>query len=226
MSDFQFFDIILLAMVAGFIALRLRSVLGRRMGHHQQPPDVTAEKPGRSGEPGDDNVIPLPDNTRRKAEVRMAADDSPLGAALTQIKLADRSFEPASFLDGAKGAYEMIVTAFAQGDRDTLKTFLSDDVYRSFERAIADREAQNYSHETTLVAMKESEIIDAELKDSSAEITVKFVSDLVNVTRDSDGRVVDGDPNQIDTITDIWTFARDTQSRDPNWTLVATRVPS
>jgi predicted lipid-binding transport protein (Tim44 family) len=226
MADFQFFDIILLAMVAGFIALRLRSVLGRRMGHQQQPPDVTGEKPGRVTEAGDDNVIPLPDQARREADLMKVADDSPLGAALTQIKLADRSFELGPFMEGAKAAYEMIVTAYAAGDRDTLKTFLSDDVYRSFERAIADREAQQYSHETTLVAMKETEVIDAEMKDSTAEITIKFVSELVNVTRDSDGRVVDGDPNQVDTITDIWTFARDTRSRDPNWALVATRVPS
>lgn len=226
MADFQFFDIILLAMVAGFIALRLRSVLGRRMGHHQKQPDLPAEKPGRGAEANDDNVIPLPDQARREAEVMKAADDSPLGAALTQIKLADRSFEVVPFLDGAKGAYEMIVTAYANGDRDTLKTFLSDDVYGSFERAISDREAKEHTHETTVVAMKEAELIDAELKGKTAEITVKFVSDLVDVTRDSDGRVIDGDPNQIDSVTDIWTFARDVSAQDPNWTLVATRVPS
>ena len=226
MADFQFLDIILLAMVAGFIALRLRSVLGRRMGHHQEQPDMTAEKPGRQVEANDDNVIPLPDQNRREAEVMQAADDSPLGAALTQIKLADQNFDVASFVDGAKGAYEMIVMAYASGDRDTLKTFLSDDVYGPFERAIAEREANQQTHETTLVAMNQVDVIDAEMKGKTAEVTIKFVSELVNVTRDADGRVVAGDPNLVDTITDIWTFARDTRSNDPNWALVATRVPS
>lgn len=226
MSDFQFFDIILLAMVAGFIALRLRSVLGRRMGHHQQQPDMTGEERNRQVDQGDDNVIPLPDQNRQVADVPEPTDDSPLGAAITQIKLADRSFDLPMFVDGAKGAYEMIIMAFASGDKDTLKTFLSDDVYRQFERAVDDRAAANHIHETTLVSIDETDVIDAEMKGKVAEVTLKFVSQLVNVTKDEDGKVVDGDPNRVDTITDIWTFARDTRSKDPNWALVATRVPS
>lgn len=225
----QFLDIILFAAVAAFLVLRLRSVLGRRTGH-DRPPKYDPFRDRRKDEAAEDKVIQLPD---RAAQSGSAGPESPRpeGAAagggsleqgLTQIQLADRAFEPEGFLGGAKAAFEMIVTAFAQGDRKTLRPLLSNDVFEDFSGAIKAREEANETLETTLVGISEAEIIEAELQGKTAFVTVKFVSEQINVTRDAKGEVVDGDPNAVNTVTDIWTFARNTRSRDPNWTLVAT----
>ena len=117
----------------------------------------------------------------------------------------------------------MIITGFSQGDTKTLRPLLSNDVYEDFAGAIKRREEAKENLETTLVGIKEAEVIEAELQGKTAFVTVKFVTEQVNVTKDAKGEVVDGDPSHVATITDIWTFARNTRSRDPNWTLVATR---
>jgi predicted lipid-binding transport protein (Tim44 family) len=119
----------------------------------------------------------------------------------------------------------MVVNAYAQGDRKTLRQLLANDVYGDFEQALDEREQAGQSLETTLVNIRESEIIEAELQNRTAFVTIKFVSEQINVLRDQDGNVVEGDPEQVLDVTDIWTFARNTRSRDPNWTLVATRSP-
>ena len=224
-EGFNFLDIILLAMVAAFILLRLRSVLGRRTGHEQQNPRSRLESPGGDVH-RDDNVISLPDRDGEPARGPAAAepeDDTPLGAALTKIALADRSFDKAQFLEGARAAYEMIVTAFAAGDRKTLEPFLSDNVMENFGAVIDQREKSGQTQETTLVGIKSAEIIEAELDGRTAGVTVKFVSDMISVTKDSSGEVVAGDPAKVSLVTDIWTFSRNTRSRDPNWALTATR---
>jgi predicted lipid-binding transport protein (Tim44 family) len=221
MAEFQFFDIILLAMVAGFIFLRLRNVLGRRTGHHQRPSDLARGRGGDSKD-DDDTVIPLPDRNRGEADTGAR---SPLDATLASIQLADRSFDPESFIGGARAAYEMIVSAFAAGDEASLENLVSDDVLQRFRRVIREREEKGLQHETTIIGQDTAEIVDASLEGKQARVSVKFVSQLVNVTRDADGKVVDGDPNRVDRITEIWTFERNVKSRDPNWLLVATRVP-
>ncbi|MCG8696138.1 MAG: Tim44/TimA family putative adaptor protein [Minwuiales bacterium] len=224
-EGFNFLDIILLAMVAAFILLRLRSVLGRRTGHEQQNPRSRIESPGGDVH-RDDNVISLPDRDGEPARGPAAPepeDDTPLGAALTKIALADRSFDKAQFLEGARAAYEMIVTAFAAGDRKTLEPFLSDNVMENFGAVIDQREKSGQTQETTLVGIKSAEIIEAELDGRTAGVTVKFVSDMISVTKDSSGEVVAGDPAKVSLVTDIWTFSRNTRSRDPNWALTATR---
>ena len=250
MSDgFQFYDIIFFALIAIFIILRLRGVLGRRTGHQRQRhPDrfAGAEKPGEESQ---GEVVHLPDRRwpeREPAEGGAAradaagqarpADSSPapeedaaavrLRAALEQIGQADRDFAPRRFLEGAQAAFEMVVEAFAKGETPALRPLLGDDVYDEFAAAIRDRMAAGHTHETTIVALDKVEILGAELRGSAARVTVKFVSQQVNVTRDKDGGPVDGDPSLIERITDIWTFARNTRSADPNWALVETSVPN
>jgi predicted lipid-binding transport protein (Tim44 family) len=219
----SFLDIVLVAMVAGFIFLRLRSVLGRRTGHERQRPD-----PYRMREAGEEGVVEPPererkgeDEHRRESEAALWAEDSPVGAGLTQVKIADTRFEPGRFVEGARAAYDMIVSCFARGDRDTLRQLLNDEVYENFIAAIAEREGQQQQMETTITAIKSADIVDARMNGRIAEITVKFVSDMVSVVRDQSGQNVDGPPQERE-VTDIWTFARDTRDRDPNWILIAT----
>ena len=235
-EGFQFFDIILFAAIAAFLVLRLRSVLGKRTGHEQRPGQdpfqPSQQRQQQGGEQADrDKVVPMPgrgeDNGVTDEELKNAADkaETPLSAGLTQIKLADRDFDEDGFVQGAKGAFEMVVNAYAQGDRKSLRQLLANDVYGDFEQALDEREKAGQSLETTLVNIREAEIIEAELQNRTAFVTVKFVSEQINVLRDAEGNVVEGDAEQVLDVTDIWTFARNTRSRDPNWTLVATRSP-
>jgi predicted lipid-binding transport protein (Tim44 family) len=225
-NGFQFLDIILLAMVAAFIALRLSSVLGKRTGHEGAPraPGAAEAEDGRA------KVIPLPDRRRKveesSATADAAADDPAADDPLAGIAAADRDFDRDSFVAGAKQAYELIIQGFARGERDALKPMLSGDVFEDFSGAIKQREAAGQKQETTIVAIKTADIVAASLKGKAAEITVRFVSDLINVTRDAEGQVVDGHASAVDEVTDVWTFARNLQSRDPNWTLIATAAPA
>jgi predicted lipid-binding transport protein (Tim44 family) len=156
-----------------------------------------------------------------------AAVASPAASAgLEQIKAVDRDFDPDQFLLGAKRAFEMIVDAFAKGESTSLRPLLSDEVFAQFDGAIKAREDAKHTLSTTLVGIREADVADAALDGRIARVTVKFVSEQINVTRDSEGRVVDGDPTSSATVTDIWTFARNTSSRDPNWQLVATHSPT
>lgn len=221
MSDgFQYFDIIIFAMIAAFLVLRLRSVLGRRTG---------TEKPREFrplAKPATDNVVSLPEGLRAREELppppsgpRAASPE----AGLTQIRNADPKFDPDGFVQGARGAFEIIVNAFAAGDTATLRPLLSDDVYERFAEAIRHRVAAKETLETHLVTIKAAEIDEAELNGRTAFVTVKFVSDQVNVTRAADGTIIEGEPDHVVEKTDFWTFARNTRSQDPNWLLVATR---
>ena len=236
MSDIPFIDIIILLAVAAFLILKLRSVLGKRSGHEKRP-EFDPFDPKR-GAPGEDKVIHLPnrnktgDEAAAGAETRTARKESDMPGegegipGLTQIKLADANFEEAQFLAGARAAFEMIVQAFSAGERRALKPLLADDVYDNFASAIDEREERHEKLDTTLVGIKEAEIIDASLENKTALVTVKFVSEQINVIRDRAGGVVDGDPSHVARITDLWTFARNVRSRDPNWSLVATESPT
>ncbi len=132
------------------------------------------------------------------------------------------SFTPKSFLEGAKSAYEMIVTGFAAGDRKTLKNLLEKDVYDGFEHAITEREAAGHKIDFTFVGLPKVEIAEAELDKTHAQVTVRFNAEVVSATRDKDGALIEGNADQVQTIADEWTFARNPKSRDPNWKLVAT----
>ena len=226
MSDgIQFLDIILFGAIAAFLILRLRSVLGRRSGQGRSPKhDPFRDR--RKEESPEEKVIQLPDRASPGEAEDLAAAGvtagSPIEQGLTQIKLADRSFDTKGFVNGAKAAFEMIVSAFSQGDSKTLRPLLSNDVYDDFSGAIKAREERDETLESTLVGISEADIIEAELQGKTAFVTVKFVTEQINIMRDAQGEAADGDSAGVSTVTDIWTFARNTRSRDPNWTLVAT----
>lgn len=227
-GSFESLDIILFALLAAFLVYRLGSVLGKRTGH-ERPGNEGYGPLGRpdskSGESTNDNVVTLPHGDAAAPE-REKEPDTPLGAAITQIMVADPGFTRAGFLDGARAAFEMVVTAFALGDLKTLRSLLNNEVYENFSGAIRSREENRQTIETTLVGIDSAEIIEAEIRDKTAVVTVKFVSQQVNATRDESGEVIDGDPNAVDKVTDIWSFERRLGVSDPNWTLVATRSPS
>jgi predicted lipid-binding transport protein (Tim44 family) len=237
---FDIYTIIFLAL-AVFIFLRLRSVLGQRTGRERPPYDpYAAREPVR---PAGENVVALPNRTTEAAaKAGEKSDDSdaakapgdrwkgvaeagsPLAAGLDAVAGIDRSFDPAQFLAGARAAYEMIVNAYAEGDRRTLKNLLSRDVYDGFETAIADREKRGDVVESRFVSIDNAEITAAELRGRNAQLTVRFQSKLVSVTRNKAGEVIDGNADKVTDVTDVWTFARDLGSRDPNWKLVATEA--
>jgi predicted lipid-binding transport protein (Tim44 family) len=229
-NGFQFVDIIFFALVAAFIILRLRSVLGKRTGNERRrdpfaKPPAPAEAPDarRSGDRTGD-IVSLPRSDSADA-APAAAPATPLGAALTQVKLADPSFEEAKFEEGARAAFDYIVSAFAAGERGKLKPLLSEEVYANFDQAITAREKDGHKSETTVVRIKSADIVEARMEGQSAFVGVKYVSEQINVTRDAEGKVVEGNPDRIAEATDVWTFARNTRSPDPNWTLVRTDVP-
>ncbi len=226
MSDgLPFFDIILFAMIAAFLVLRLRSVLGRRDGHKGGRRNPFARS--LPEEQADEKVVHLPSARDAEADTEAEAvgDDAEgdLFAGFREIKAADRGFEPTEILSGARIAFELVLSAYASGDTNALKPLLSAEVLDNFAQPIREREAAGETMEHTLIGVKSADIVEAFLDGRTAHVTVKFVTDQANVTRDAQGEVVDGDPSAVTEVTDFWTFARDIGSRDPNWTLVATR---
>ena len=220
-DGFQFLDIILFAMVAAFLVLRLRSVLGKRTGHEQPRQDPISQRNQEAETDG--SVVELSNRNHAADPMADLDPDDPLIAGIADIRGADDSFDPGGFADGARGAFEMIVQGFAEGDRDNLQMLLADDVYENFKAAIDERGEAEETLESTIIGIKSAEVTEAGMDGKNAMVTVKFVSEQVNVTRDSEDRIIDGNPNQVTEITDIWTFSRDTTSRDPNWKLVETR---
>jgi predicted lipid-binding transport protein (Tim44 family) len=236
---FDIYTIIFLAL-AIFIFARLRSVLGQRTGRERPPYDPYSARESAKPQQARDKVVPLPGRgadmpARAEPDAAQPAGErwtglaepgSALAAGLDAIAKADRDFDARHFLAGAKTAYEMIVGAFAEGDRRTLKNLLARDVFDGFVAAIADRENRGETMESRFVSIEKAEITGAELKARSAQITIRFVSQLISATRNRTGEVVDGSTDRVTEVTDIWTFARDAGSRDPNWKLIATEAPS
>ena len=219
-------DLILFAMVAAFLVLRLRSVLGRRTGY---------ERPRREGPAAYDPQAPRPapasDVSPDLPPVQIPADGTrrvvpdprgPVGQAVMRIRGVDPTFDPTGFLHGAEGAFRMIVDAFAKGDRQTLRMLLSDETYGGFEGEISRREAAGESQRSEVRAMQETKIEAADLRGTVADVTVRFVSDQVNLTSAKDGSVVAG-AEAVTELNDIWTFQRDLRSEDPTWRLVGTQ---
>lgn len=230
----EFFDFgtIFFLVAAVVIFFQLRNVLGRRTGNERPPfdPYSASRKPAKDGAEASDNVVSLP---RKRAPGEASPDayaeidafaqpDTQLNKGLRAIKDNDATFEPKGFVDGAKMAYEMIVMAYADGDRKTLKNLLSREVFDGFVAAIAEREARSEKIQSSFVGIDKADIVSAEMKGSEAHITLRIVSELISATRDKAGAVIDGDPETVAEVKDVWTFARDTRSRDPNWKLVAT----
>jgi predicted lipid-binding transport protein (Tim44 family) len=233
---FDIYTIIFLAL-AVFIFLRLRSVLGQRTGRERPPYDpYSARDAVRS--PATDKVVTLPPRPAEPAPTRpveiaapsvdrwkdVAETGSGVAAGLDAVAAADSSFDAKHFITGARTAYEMIVTAFAEGDRRQLRSLLSREVYDGFDAAISERESRGETAETRFVSIDGSTITGAELRARTAQITMRFVSKLISATRDRSGNVIDGNAEKVTDVTDVWTFARDVSSRDPNWKVVATEA--
>ncbi len=232
----EFFDIPTLIVIglAIVVLFRLRQVLGTRTGRERTP--LQRQREAAQVKPGEENVVqmrprpaPETDEDQARAARKLEAEitlfahgDDKVAAGLKAIADADPNFSPKSFLEGAKSAYEMIVTAFAAGDRQTLKNLLDKDVYDGFERVIKDREAAGQKVDFTFVGLPKIEISDAELDKRAANVTIRFHAEVVSATRDKDGNLLEGNADQVTNIADEWTFARNPKSRDPNWKLVAT----
>ncbi|MFZ5835995.1 MAG: Tim44/TimA family putative adaptor protein [Pseudomonadota bacterium] len=226
-QGFQFFDLILLGMIAAFILLRLRSVLGTRTGHEKPPEDM---RPGRTGPQKGSNegakegkVIQLPRRTSADGNDKaLSPAEIRLRQSLTEITLADPHFDADDFCDGARQAYEMIILAFAQGNRDLLRDCVGEEVYANFNAAITAREAAGQRMETRLAAIQDARITQASLRGKMAEVTVKFTADLISSVQNAEGELVQGHPTLPQQVCELWTFARATDSSDPNWSLIAT----
>lgn len=230
MGSFDFVTIFFFV-AAVIIFLQLRNVLGRRTGSERPPfdPYSSRESEQVTGDNDDSKVITLPrrDGDKPVDETFVAADDycdagTELNTALRAVISADPNFDPKTFETGAKTAYEMVVAAFADGDRKTLKSLLSKEVYDGFLTAIKEREQRSETVKSTFVGIDKATIVQAELKGTEAHVTMRIVSQLITATYDKAGEVVDGDPESVGEVNDVWTFARDTRSRDPNWKLIAT----
>ncbi len=237
------YDIILIGLVAVFLILRLRSVLGKRTGSERPPardpftppaPPTAAPRVGdapSSGQSGNDNIVPLP-TANAPAPRPSLATTGPGGIRATvlpaaspgvaAIRAADPTFEPTGFSAGARAAFTTIVEAFAKGDTAVLRPLLDGATYASFEAAIRGRAERKEKAETTLIGFEASDIAAAELQGTIATVTVRFVSEQINVVRNVEGQIIDGNPNEVQKVIDLWTFRRDTKSSDPNWLLVKT----
>lgn len=228
---------IIILVLAVFIFLRLRSVLGTRTGNERRPQDPLVGRPQPKRDAANDKVIPLPQRNSEPQPAAPAPDDeapagdrwagvtepgTPTARGLDAIAEAERGFDARGFVAGARAAYEMIVTAFAAGDRKTLKPLLAKDVFDSFSSAISDRESRGETMESNFVSIEKSEVTGVEIVGKSAQITVRFVSKLITATRDRAGAVIDGSATEIADLIDVWTFARELNARDPNWRLIAT----
>lgn len=210
-------DLVLFAMIAGFLVLRLRSILGRRTGFERPPqpyqPTAAAGAPTIDG-----RAEPVP-----AAPSRILPDPaSPDGQTIARMRSVDPGFDPARFLEGAEQAFRMIVEAYAAGNRETLRNLLADDTYRAFAASIEAREAAGQAQRTEIRDLHPATIEAADLRGTLASLTARFVSDQVNVTTGKDGQIVAG-ADAVTEIADVWTFERDLTSRDPSWRLVAAR---
>ena len=223
MNNYEFLNVVVLALLAGFIAFKLYSVLGRRTGNERSR-EEQLRMPDVRPKPAKDNVVPLPERPGTTAGT--IGSSNALSRALLDVKLYDRSFDTEHFLSGARAAYEMIVTAFARGERDTLRPLLSNEVFETFDQAIKAREAKKERVEFTFLSLKSARITAAELKGSVAEITVAFNSQVMLAGYDPGGALIEGDAKTPHDIVELWTFARETRSNNPNWTLVSTAAQS
>lgn len=216
-------ELLILAAIAVFVFLRLRSVLGTRTGFEKPtvPPlrPVEADAPAAPSWSGEDR-----ERTLEEEIARVADPDSETALALRRMARAEPGFSPVAFIEGAKRAYEIILMAYENGDLDTLRPLLSDEVYQSFADAIERRRAQGLTVDARFIGVREARIFSAMFSEDTgeADIEVRFVGELISVVRNADHDIVEGDPNEVRRQTDLWTFTRKMGSSDPNWILTAT----
>jgi predicted lipid-binding transport protein (Tim44 family) len=210
------YEIVILAMIAAFLGLRLYSVLGRRAEHEEEPIPTRFEQPDGPPAAGQPRpaIQPVPFRSREYSGFPLAVDQG-----LRDIAAADRQFDLISFLEGARGAYGVILEAFWNADRETLKELCDDDVYAGFATAIDAREAAGEQLDNRLVRIEEVELRSAGMAGRTARIALLFRADIASVTRDKDGNLLAGSLDDAIESRDIWTFSRDTASADPHWLL-------
>lgn len=215
-------ELLILAAVAVFVLMRLKNVLGTRTGF---------EKPTGPQPNGQERPTPkhgfevIEGGAEREEEIARHADpESETADTLRRMTAIEPDFSPSEFLSGAKQAYEMIVIAFENGDTDTLRPLLADDVFDSFAEAIREREAQGLTVEARFIGVREAKIFSAILNDETgeADVEIRFVGELISVVRNEDLEIVEGDPTEIRRQTDLWTFSRHMGASNPNWFLTAT----
>lgn len=224
------FDVVLIIalVIMVVVFVQLRNVLGKRVGFEKPPFDPYSGCSKKSAEAETtDDIVSLPNQASSQknnfSEIdAIAPEGSKLNNGLRAIRNEDPRFSPQFFVNGVRIAYEMIVTAFAQGDRDQLKELLSPDVFESFCAAIEQREARNEKVQFTFVGINKVEFVAAEMQNKEAFLTVRIVSEIISVTYNEQEECIDGDPEAIVEIKDIWTFVRNSMSQDPNWKLFAT----
>jgi len=217
---------------AVIVFLQLRNVLGRRTGNERPPFDPYAKRReiAEKAESEGGKVVTLPrrEGQSPASDIALAAADTyakpgtDLNKGIRTVIAADATFDPKKFVEGATVAYEMIVTAFADGDRKTLKNLLSREVYDGFVAAINERESKGETVKSSFVGVEKANILQAEMKGTESNVTIRIVSQLISATYDKDDKLIDGNAEEVAEVNDVWTFARDTRSRDPNWKLIAT----
>lgn len=225
-------DILIFAVIAAFLIYKLNSVLGTRHGGERERPNPFARPPEAPAErlaaPAAAAVSDVPLSTPAPVPAELvdaaANADGRIDTGLAEIAAADVQFDAASFIGGAKYAFEMIVTAYSRGDRDTLRPLLSPKLFKDFSAGIEAREQAGHTSEVTIHRIKAARIIEAHLGGTMAYVTVDFDVEETMVMRDRDGTVIDGNPDRIFSVEDIWTFTRDVRSHDPNWLLIETRA--
>lgn len=231
-SSFDFSTLVFIVMAA-FVGWRLYSVLGMRTGHEEDHSERFQPRAEQDEASARDNVVPMPGMRTPSDQPTsgpfatdrwkgFAADGSALAGHLDEIAAYEQGFHPKDFINGARAAYEMIVIAFAEGDRNRLKSLLSSDVYDGFSAAITEREKRGEVMSTTFVSLNSAELVDAHLRDGMIQLSVKFACKLISSTKDASGKVVEGASDQVVDVIDIWTFARQARSPNPNWHLIAT----
>lgn len=232
MQDSFDFSIIVFLGLAVFVGWRLYSVLGTRPDRDPNAPRAPSRFAPRDIAPPpapvrDEKIIDVEPIEKAPPAERwkgVAEPDTPLARSLDAVAGIEPDFDVKFFLNGSKAAYEAIVMAFATGDRSTLKDLLSRDVFENFSHAIAEREKRGETVENTFVSLDKAVLQDVQLKSRTGQMTVRFESQLITVTRDANGKVVDGAADKVVTVNDIWTFARELGSRDPAWRLIATET--
>ena len=221
MGDYGFIDIVLFAMIAAFLILRLRSVLGKHrnsgegksnLGLHTLTESHKTEKQPVEGDSKEESKI----------EPQTSEQDND-GVDLAEIQGAMPGFEKGEFLAGVRAAFEIIVNSFSSGDKEKLAGLLSDEVFNNFSSAITDRERLGHVSESSLIRIIDTVLLEANISDGSVLLTVKILSEQFNATKGEQGEVVDGNPDLVFEVADIWTFSKEIESPDPNWRLVATR---
>jgi predicted lipid-binding transport protein (Tim44 family) len=216
MSDgFAFFDIIIFAMLAIYLVFQLRRVLGRKTGMEKPPTNEFTEEKELTSQ--NENIIPLDSKNQ---------DRSVSASGITKLRRLDTSFNEKEFISGSKSAFSWIVSAFADGDAVKLESLLGPKLFKNFEQAIQERVAAGEKLETKIVSIKSVQIDQVSVEGNTATVTVEFISDQIKVVRDLEENIVDGDPDTIESLTDLWTFNRDVTSTNPNWILTRTETPT